>query len=146
MTTQLYFDGLCEPGNPGGIACYGWLIRSSGAIVASGRGEAARGPAATNNVAEWAALIAGLEAARAAGIVGRLEVHGDSQLVCNQVTGRWRVNAANLRPLFNKARSLIAALAAAGCQVRVQWIPRAKNAEADALSRQAYAESSRSDL
>jgi len=59
----LNFDGLCEPRNPGGWSCFGWVLTRDGAALATGHGVAAPpGPDSTNNVAEYAALIAGLEA------------------------------------------------------------------------------------
>jgi ribonuclease HI len=146
----LYFDGLTEPYNPGGWACYGWLVKRDGATVASGQGVACPpGRGSTNNVAEYAALIAGLEALRSTAslVVAGLdidghdcqqsvEVRGDSQLVINQVTGAWRCNVPHLRPLLQKAKSLAGQVG----QVSFRWVPRERNTEADALSRQAYAE------
>jgi ribonuclease HI len=137
----LYFDGLCEPRNPGGIACYGWLIKSNDEVLASGHGEVCRGPGATNNVAEYTALIRGLEALAALGLTGAaVEVRGDSLLVVKQVRGEWRVRAANLRPLHARARKLAAQL-----DVTLRWVPREQNTEADALSRKAYQETSGDD-
>jgi ribonuclease HI len=55
-----YCDGLCEPYNPGGYACYGWLsLDSDGQQIAQGYGGVARGAGATNNISEYSALIAG---------------------------------------------------------------------------------------
>lgn len=133
----VFFDGLCEPRNPGGIACYGWLILGdNGEIVTTGKGVATQGQGATNNVAEYHALLASLEAVRKMAVSERIEVKGDSQLVINQVTGVWQCKAANLRPLWSRARQLAQELG----DVEFRWVPRAQNEQADSLSRQAYAE------
>jgi ribonuclease HI len=82
----------------------------------------------TNNVAEYRALIAGLEAAeafRAAKIV----VRADSMLVIEQVRGTWKVRQAHLRPLYDEARTLLARYQS----VVLQHVPREQNVDADAL-------------
>ena len=129
----LNFDGLCEP-NPG-IACYGWIIRQNGHPIARGHGLA--GYETTNNVAEYSALIAGLQAAIAHDLAGHaIEVYGDSQLVIRQMSGEYAVGADHLIPLHEHAQQLAIDLGVA----RWQWIPRDQNDEADQLSRIAYAE------
>jgi ribonuclease HI len=131
----LHFDGLCEPRNPGGLACYGWVIRRDGGSFAQGQGLAALN--STNNVAEYSALIAGLKAAIDLGLAGQgLEVYGDSQLVIRQMTGQYAVNADRIIPLHYSAQQLAIAVGVA----LWQWIPRDQNDEADQLSRIAYAE------
>jgi ribonuclease HI len=83
---------------------------------------------ATNNVAEYKALIAGLEAV--AHLQARvIHVRADSLLVINQLRGRWKVKHANMRPLYAEARALLAAYDV----VDLRHVPRAENAEADAL-------------
>ena len=82
----------------------------------------------TNNVAEYRALIAGLEAA-APYRARRARVRADSKLVVEQVKGTWKVKQAHLRPLLEQARSLLGAYA----EVDLQHVPRAENADADAL-------------
>jgi len=131
----LYFDGLCEPHNPGGIATYGWqLLDDRGQVIEEGAGVEARGRGATNNVAEWSALEHGLRAA-AALRPERLEIRGDSKLVINQLTGSWRMHAAHLRPYLVRCLELLR-----GCNWQARWIPREQNEAADALSRAAYAQ------
>jgi ribonuclease HI len=82
----------------------------------------------TNNVAEYRALIAGLEAA-APYRARRVRVRADSKLVVEQVTGAWKVKQPHLRPLLDEARALLAAYA----EVDIRHVPRAENADADAL-------------
>ena len=82
----------------------------------------------TNNVAEYRALIAGLEAA-APFNAHTVHVRADSLLVIKQLRGEYRVKHANLRPLHEEARALLRAYRV----VDLQHVPRAQNAEADAL-------------
>jgi ribonuclease HI len=82
----------------------------------------------TNNVAEYRALVAGLEAA-APYKARRVRVRADSKLVVEQVKGTWKVKQPHLRPLLEQVRSLLASYA----EVDVGHVPRALNADADAL-------------
>ena len=82
----------------------------------------------TNNVAEYKALIAGLEAVAhlRAEII---RVRADSLLVIKQLRGEWRVKHANMKPLFDEAKALLAAYEV----VDLQHVRREENVEADAL-------------
>jgi ribonuclease HI len=132
---QIFCDGLCEPHNPGGYACYGWLAQDSdGQQIAQGYGCVAQGAGATNNLAEYAAVIAALRHSIEKGWHD-IDLLTDSQLVVNQVTGRWQCRAENLQPLWAEARRLLKV-----ARARISWIPRTQNERADALSRRAYRE------
>jgi ribonuclease HI len=83
---------------------------------------------ATNNVAEYKALIAGLEAV--AYVKAKIiHVRADSLLVINQLRGKWKVKHENMRPLHAQARALLSAYDV----VDLQHVPREENTEADAL-------------
>jgi ribonuclease HI len=82
----------------------------------------------TNNVAEYRAVIAGLEAALPFD-AQRLHLRADSKLVVEQLRGTWRVKQDHLRPLHEHARSLLARYE----DVDVQHVPREENTDADAL-------------
>jgi ribonuclease HI len=82
----------------------------------------------TNNVAEYRALIAGLEAV-AHLHAEVIHVRADSMLIIKQLRGEWKVKHANMRPLHVEARSLLAAYSV----VDLQHVPRDENTEADAL-------------
>jgi len=84
---------------------------------------------ATNNQAEFLALIAGLEEAQRLG-ARRIEVRLDSELVVRQVVGRYRVRHPGLRPLFEQARQLLSSFEEAS----VRQVPRERNRRADALA------------
>ena len=131
------FDGACEwyngKRNPGGLATYGWIIKKDGQQIAYGYGEVARGEGATNNVAEYTALIEALKALKDLNLEKDVvEIKGDSQLVVNQVNGVWRCNVARLFKLKEEAKKLINGH-------KITWVPREQNQEADDLSKQAYA-------
>ena len=87
---------------------------------------------ATNNEAEYEALIEGLKAV-SEWKPDRLEVFLDSKLVVEQVNGRWKVKEARLRSLLAKAKELIAALP----DVEVKHVERERNKGADALANMA---------
>jgi ribonuclease HI len=87
---------------------------------------------ATNNVAEYRGLIAGLEAAASLGVID-VAVSMDSKLVVEQMSGRWRVKHPDLVPLHRRATEL----AAGFNRVSYSWIPREKNSHADRLANEA---------
>lgn len=127
MKARLHSDGGAR-GNPGPAGIGVVLISDSGKVI----GEIARGIGiATNNEAEYAALIAGLEMARDEG-VKELDVFLDSQLVVSQVKGEWKIKKDHLRPLAVKARSLLDGFERAS----LNHVKRAENADADALANQ----------
>lgn len=84
---------------------------------------------ATNNVAEYRGLIAGLEAAAELG-AREVTVRMDSKLVVEQMSGRWKVKHAAMIPLADRAKRLVAGFE----RVSFQWIPRAENSHADRLA------------
>ena len=101
MKARLSTDGGAR-GNPG-PAAFGYVLEADDGTVLDARGEAIG--VATNNVAEYRALIAGLEAALAAG-VDELEVVSDSELVVKQMRGEYKVKNAALRELSLEASRL----------------------------------------
>ncbi len=116
-------------GNPG-PAGYGAVVFSEGGDVLAERAESIG--IATNNVAEYQGLIAGLTAARELGAT-EVAVRMDSKLVVEQMSGRWQVKHAAMKPLFAAAREVAADFDA----VTYTWIPRAQNAHADRLANEA---------
>jgi ribonuclease HI len=141
----IHFDGLNEPSNPGGWACWAWIaFGPDGRVLRSDSGCLGHGPDTTNNQAEYEALIQALtytcqrtDMLRERQI--RLCIRGDSQLVIKQVSGEWRTNAAHLVALRDLAQAFIQQIEKSGVPLTLEWIPRELNEEADALSRKAYA-------
>ncbi len=135
-------DGLCEPTNPGGTACYGWIAYRDREKIGEGYGVVCSGPGATNNVAEYTAVIKVLEWLLEKGFAAeRIEVRSDSQLCIYQLTGDYAVRSSRIKPLYKKVKNLAKKFAS----LKFHWVPREKNEEADELSRKAYAESSAPD-
>ena len=128
---RLHADGAAR-GNPG-PAAYGFVLDSpQGAEVAAGGEAIGR---ATNNVAEYRGLIAGLERALALG-VRRLEARMDSELVVRQMTGQYRVRNHGLVPLHRRARELSLGFEAWS----IEHVRREQNKRADALANRALDE------
>ena len=117
-------DGAAR-GNPG-PAGIGAVVATPGGDVLA---EIAEGiGVATNNVAEYRACIAGLEAARA--FPSRaIRVRADSMLVVEQLKGRWRVKQAHIRPLRDRALTLLDDYE----EVDIAHVRREQNVDADAL-------------
>ncbi len=118
-------------GNPG-PAAYGTVILRGGVVV---RELAAVIGVATNNVAEYRGLLAGLEwiatqteQAGEAAAAPLVEARLDSKLVVEQMSGRWRIKHPDMKELANKARR-----AYPSDNVQYQWVPREQNKRADAL-------------
>ncbi|MER5638490.1 bifunctional RNase H/acid phosphatase [Kitasatospora sp. NPDC002227] len=117
-------------GNPG-PAGYGAVVRDgdTGQIVA----EAAEFIGhATNNVAEYKGLIAGLKAARELDPAAAVDVRMDSKLVVEQMSGRWKIKHPDMQPLAAEARTVLPR-----AQVSYTWIPRERNKDADRLANEA---------
>jgi probable phosphoglycerate mutase len=119
-------------GNPG-IAGYGALVRDGGSGRVLWEGAAPLGTA-SNNVAEYSGLIAGLGAVLRIDAGADVEVRMDSKLVVEQMAGRWKIKHPDMRQLALEARDLAAQVSAAGGSVSFTWIPRERNKDADALS------------
>lgn len=134
----LYFDGLCLPKNPGGVACYGFVIYEDGRKLAQGYGLAAEpwSSEATSNVAEYYGLMKGLEWLVENRPGESLRVRGDSKLVIMQMKGEFKVRSRRLLPFYKRCKELEARLG----KVAYEWIPRGENEEADRLSERAYRE------
>ena len=126
-------------GNPG-PAGYGAVVRDavSGEVLAERAAGIGR---ATNNVAEYGGLIAGLTAAVELD-PSEVEVRMDSKLVVEQMSGRWQVKHPAMKPLAAEAKELVRRLPG----VRFRWIPRAQNAHADRLANEAMDAAARGDV
>jgi probable phosphoglycerate mutase len=124
----VYSDGASR-GNPGRASIGAVVIDPTGRV----RHEVSEAIGiTTNNVAEYRALVAGLEAALALGAT-RVEVRMDSELIVRQAIGRYRVKNSALIPLHNR----VLALRRQFNEVVFRHVPRALNKHADALANQA---------
>jgi ribonuclease HI len=124
MKLTVNVDGGAR-GNPG-PAAIGVVVRNADGGILTTVSE--RIGEATNNVAEYRALLAGIEQARALG-ADSLELFGDSELVVKQVRGEYKVKNAGIRPLHAE---VLEALSDFG-HWTIEHVRREQNAEADAL-------------
>jgi len=124
----VYVDGASS-GNPGpcGAAC---VVKTPDGETVLDRARAF-GPA-TNNVAEYQAILLGLETA-AMLRPRRLTIRSDSQLMVRQLAGEYRVKSPALKPLVRKARAMLEPFES----VEIEHVGRGENTEADALARKA---------
>ena len=90
---------------------------------------------ATNNVAEYRGLIAGLKAVSELDLSAEIEVRMDSKLVVEQMSGNWKVKHQNIKPLVLEAKAAFPPE-----QVKYVWVPREENFRADALLNKALDE------
>lgn len=120
-------DGASR-GNPGPAGAGAQITDGDGVVlaeIAEGLGET------TNNVAEYTAVIRGLERALELG-ASEVLLRSDSQLLINQLTGRYRVRTPHLQPLYRRVRELAARLGS----VEYEHVRRELNTEADRLANQ----------
>lgn len=116
------FDGGARP-NPG-PAAIGYVIETNEQMTKEGKpiGEA------TNNEAEYKALIAALESAHEKGCTS-IDIQGDSQLIVNQVQNNWNVNKPHLQALCTRAQTLLNKFE----EFSIKQVPRKHNKAADEL-------------
>ena len=127
-TLRIYTDGAAR-GNPGPAGL--------GVVIEDDKGMRLRGlhrwlGVATNNEAEYHALIEGLKAV-SEWKPDRLEIYLDSKLVVEQMNGRWRVKDARMQSLQTEAKDLLAAIP----EVEIKHVEREHNKGADALANMA---------
>jgi len=124
----IFTDGAAEP-NPG-PAAIGVIIKDKqGRLITSISQRIGR---ATNNQAEYRAIIAALEHAITLG-ANQVEIHSDSELVVRQVNGEYRVKKVTLKPLYQQVKQLQSQLKG----FTITHIPRHQNTEADNLANKA---------
>lgn len=124
MRLVVHVDGGAR-GNPG-EAAIGVVVSEPDGIVLEEIGE--RIGVATNNVAEYRAVLRGAQMALELG-ARELELINDSELVARQLTGAYKVKHPSMRPLYDEAIALLAAFA----RWQIRSVPRAQNARADEL-------------
>ena len=126
-TATMHIDGAAR-GNPG-PAAYAVVLQRPGQPVVE---EAQTIGNATNNVAEYTALVEGLHLATELGVT-KLAVFSDSELLVKQMNGEYRVKHEDLKPLFDEAKQLVAGFE----QFAIVHVRREKNKRADELGNEA---------
>ena len=104
-----YFDGGCEPINPGGVCTSAWVIHDAneklaaqGMVVRDGNNKRGADKLATNNYAEYCALGLLLKFLVDNNWRGEIHIYSDSKLVVNQTTKNWKMKSPTLKPLRDK--------------------------------------------
>lgn len=140
---EAWFDGACEPVNPGGHAAWGAVIHVNGESVYRKGGYCGAGPKMSNNVAEYSGFIAALK--EASKYEGHIHIRGDSRLVICQLTvqpreiskmkvpGKWMMRGGLYESFYHEANAL---MRTHGHRVTLEWIPREHNEICDVLSKQ----------
>jgi ribonuclease HI len=134
---EVYFDGLCQPINPGGISCYAFLVKSGGRTIYSDYGIAVEpfSQDSTNNVAEYTALVKALQWLLEHNLGStKVEIKSDSQLIVNQLTGDYKVKSKRIMSLYKQVLLLKSKFQ----DIEIKWVPREMNREADRLTNKAY--------
>jgi ribonuclease HI len=133
---KCFFDGACEPINPGGTAAYGAVIIKDGhriweqsKIFYPKKGCEKE---TSNNLAKYSGFKAILDYLLASGLqLEPIEILGDSNLLIQQMFGRWKIRSGYYVPIALACRDLLKQFP----QIRGQWIPREENSIADELSK-----------
>jgi len=148
---KLYFDGACEPINPGGTAAYGFIILRE-SVEGNGGFEVnkltelyreskivAEGPGTSNNVAEYSGLLNALRWLQKNKLTPEsIHCYGDSKLVVYQMgqdpgTGRqWKIKKGLYKPAAFRCKEIVKEFP----RIKFSWVPREKNI-ADVISKQA---------
>jgi ribonuclease HI len=134
---EVYFDGLCQPINPRGISCYAFIVKSEGRTIYSDYGIAGEpfSENSSNNVAEYTALVKALQWLLENNLGStKVDIKSDSQLIVNQLTGDYKVKAKRIISLYKQVLLLKSKFQ----DIRIRWVPREKNREADRLTNKAY--------
>jgi ribonuclease HI len=140
-------DGLCEPVNPAGIACYGFIVKKEkDTVMYRGYGLVNPvkpfSPETNSNVAEYGSAIKAMEWLVENGYAndnGNYEilVRGDCQLIMRKLRGvNYSPRAARMSPMYDRAVMLRSKFGPNG--IRFEWVKRDQNMEADELAKVAY--------
>lgn len=131
---EAYFDGACEPINPGGTASYGAIIFIDDQRIweCSKIYHPIKKGQTSNNLAEYSGLIAILDyLMEEAHFLSEIKIYGDSKIVIEQMKGTWKIKKGLYVPLALMAKKKLRFFK----KLTLQWIPREQNSLADELSK-----------
>jgi len=147
---EVYFDGGCRPTNPGKYAAFGYVVKKGEEILAAGSGivEGKVNERMTNNIGEYTGLIEALKNLKKLDEENEFNldvdsnedilVKGDSALIINQVTGKFKTKSSHLKKLRAEVMSLLGELGSH--RVEFEWIDRKENKDADSLVSEKFKE------
>ena len=140
---KVYFDGACEPKNPGGTAAYGVVVLENDKRLYEAskvfKPIPGKEKQTSNNVAEYSGFLDALEFLQSHSLHNKeILVYGDSKLVICQMFGdkqrgdhKWRILKGFYKPIALRAQEKLKAFS----KIKGQWIPREQNTIADELSK-----------
>jgi len=136
---HIYFDGACNNNSNLKQMGMGVHISENGRTCKPLCSALNGGTNGTSNIAEWLAFLEALDIALAYKLSHintelSIRIYGDSKLIINQYSGVWQIKAPHLREY--RKRAIVYRRMLGTCLKTVQWIPREKNKEADALSKE----------
>ena len=133
MDIEVYYDGCCEPVNPGGYAACGVIIKQEDKILWTTSHYVGHGALMSNNVAEYSGIITALEYLLINQFQkNKITFYGDNMMSINQMSGTWKCRGGLYVPYFRKAKELSNMFT----NIKFIWIPREQNYIADELSKQ----------
>lgn len=136
LVIRCWFDGACEPKNPGGNMGIGALIKIGNETVFEYADFIEAAPENTNNVAEYNGLLAILNYLNSKNYLCAshdIKIFGDSKLVIEQMNGRWKMKGGSYMSTAIICKEIL--LKYGNRSVRIEWRPREWNKEADELSK-----------
>ena len=128
---ECYFDGACEPINPGGNIAWAFVVYEDGERRFEKSGFIEAKETNSNNVAEYMALLALLIHLKSIDAQDQeILIRGDSKMVINQMWGTWNVNKGHYLPYADKCEKLRIEFE----DLTGEWVPREQNSYADSLT------------
>lgn len=129
---KIWFDGACTPRNPGGIATFGFVIKTDKKYLHHDHGITGLPPETSCNLAEYAGLRAALIWLIQYNLTKEIiQIYGDSNLVINQMFGTWRIKNGIYSEIALETEKILKSFP----YINGSWIPREQNSEADELSK-----------
>lgn len=128
----VYYDGACEPRNPGGHGGFGCVIKENEQILYSFSGYYPASPNMSNNVAEYLGLTQALQWLLVNNrLKEEITFFGDNMMTVMQMDGKWRAKKGLYIPFYKRALAVRKNFK----KLHFEWIPREENGEADELSK-----------
>lgn len=134
----IHCDGAIKGGNPGGWGVGGYVVKvidKETVKIEKGTIDLGKAPYMTNNMAEYAAVLAALFRVKRMNLTDKpIVVKSDSMLVVQHLSGRWNCNVPHLQALKAEIMEIVKSFK----QIEFQWVPREQNTEADEVSKSLY--------
>lgn len=131
-----FWDGSCEPCNPGGNMGWGFHLKNTFTKqIIQGSSSIPAREINSNNVAEYIGFLRLLDELYAIPVKSKILLLGDSNLIVQQMNGNWGIKDGMYKPYADRAMEKLKQLRKQHALIKIQWIPRSLNAFADDLSK-----------